>query len=68
MKILAFITTSQGAVLDRILRCFDLDRSEIKATGPPAWVKAQQEREETGPLDEAYLADPIYEEPAWTAA
>lgn len=67
MKILAFITASQRAVLDRILDHLKVDRTEIKATGPPAWVKAKQEAQETGPLDEAYLADPIYEEPAWTA-
>ena len=64
MKVLAFITTSQKTVLDRILDHLHIDRTQIKATGPPAWVQAAQ-NVDFGPEDQVYLIDPIYEEPAW---
>ena len=64
MKILAFITPSQKVVLDRILDHLNMDRTEIKATGPPAWVQAGQ-NVDLGPEDQTYLTDPIYEEAAW---
>jgi len=65
MKVIAFITTSQRPVIDKILDHLVQERSEVKATGPPKWVQTRQAKT-AQQIEEWPIIDPVYEEPVWS--
>ena len=75
MEIIAFLTSSQQYVIDRILAHLGVETVPPPSTGPPLWLQIRQARayydenpgvlpeddlDEPHPPDEAYIVDVRY--------